>query len=131
MSSESTFVMNVKTKAGTIITVRGDDYEALQSNVLSAISGGIDKTIQALEEVVIGSVDANVAYATTALGATPVAPVATAPSAPAPSCKHGTRKHKSGAGAKGPWQAWMCPSPKGTPDQCEPMWIRRGEPGWV
>lgn len=135
MSSESTFVVNVKTKAGTIITVRGDDYEALQSNVLSAISGGIDKTVEALEEAIIGTVEPNIAYATAALGATPVEPTPKPtvglPSAPAPSCKHGTRKHKAGTGAKGPWQAWMCPSPKGTPDQCEPMWIRRGEPGWV
>jgi hypothetical protein len=132
MSSESTFVVNVKTKVGTIITVRGDDYEALQSNVLSAISGGIDKTIAALEEAIIGEVDTNIAYATAALGATVVdKPASTAPGAPAPSCKHGTRKHKGGQGAKGPWQAWMCPSAKGTPDQCEPMWIRRGEPGWV
>jgi hypothetical protein len=133
MSSESTFVVNVKTKIGTIITVRGDDYEALQNNVLSAISGGIDKTIGAFEEAIIGSVDTNIAYATAALGATisEPKPVVSAPSAPAPSCKHGTRKHKSGAGSKGPWQAWMCPSAKGTPDQCEPMWIRRGEPGWV
>ncbi len=50
---------------------------------------------------------------------------------PAPTCHHGPKKHKSGQGAKGPWQAWMCPSAKGTPDQCQPMWIKRGEVGWV
>lgn len=39
-------------------------------------------------------------------------------------CHHGDRVYRSGAGAKGPWQAWMCPSPKGTPGQCEPLWVR-------
>ncbi len=83
-----------------------------------------------------------VAYAAQALGATsvvtepnigsgPVAPPSTLGSYPAPTCHHGPKKHKSGQGAKGPWQAWMCPSAKGTPDQCQPMWIKRGEVGWV
>lgn len=39
-------------------------------------------------------------------------------------CKHGGMTLRSGTGAKGPWKAWMCPAPKGTPDQCEPIWIR-------
>jgi hypothetical protein len=66
-----------------------------------------------------------------AVGGTVTAVNVAAPSTPSPSCKHGTRKHKAGASAKGPWQAWMCPSAKGTSDQCEPIWIKRGEPGWV
>ena len=46
------------------------------------------------------------------------------------SCKHGMMTPRTGSGAKGPWKAYMCPSPKGTPDQCEPVWIRRNEPEW-
>ena len=45
-------------------------------------------------------------------------------------CKHGSMTPRTGSGAKGPWKAYMCPSPKGTPDQCEPEWLRRGEPAW-
>lgn len=45
-------------------------------------------------------------------------------------CSHGVMTKRTGAGAKGPWKAYMCPSPKGTPDQCEPMWIRRHESEW-
>ena len=41
----------------------------------------------------------------------------------APTCSHGPRIHRKGTGAKGPWQAWFCPTPKGTPDQCKPMFI--------
>lgn len=45
-------------------------------------------------------------------------------------CKHGSMTPRTGQGAKGPWKAFMCPSPKGTPDQCEPEWIRRDNPAW-
>lgn len=139
MSNESTFVVNVKTRVGTIITVRGDDYDTLQVNILKAVEGGIDKTIAALEETVLGE-GAQIAYATKALGATvvetkqsfePVAPKSSG-SAPAPSCPHGAMVHRSGTGGKGPWQAWMCSLPKERKDeQCEPQWIRKGQPGWI
>jgi hypothetical protein len=46
------------------------------------------------------------------------------------SCSHGVMSKRTGAGAKGPWKAFMCPSPKGTPDQCEPVWVRRNDPEW-
>lgn len=45
-------------------------------------------------------------------------------------CKHGVMSQRTGSGAKGPWKAYMCPSPKGTPDQCEPVWLRRNDPDW-
>jgi hypothetical protein len=47
------------------------------------------------------------------------------------SCSHGLMSKRTGAGAKGPWKAFMCPSPKGTPDQCEPVWVRRNDPEWA
>lgn len=48
------------------------------------------------------------------------------PSGETRSCKHGAMTYKSGvAKASGkPWQAFMCPTPKGAPDQCEAQWIR-------
>lgn len=39
-----------------------------------------------------------------------------------PSCKHGERVHRSGQGAKGPWEAYFCPTEKGTIGQCDPLW---------
>lgn len=45
-------------------------------------------------------------------------------------CSHGLMSKRVGAGAKGPWKAYMCPSPKGTPDQCEPAWVRRHDADW-
>jgi hypothetical protein len=128
MSSESTFVANVKTSKGTILTVRGDDITSFSRNISDAVSGQIEIVIGALEDAMSPMSISEIAQS---VGGTITAINVAAPSTPSPSCKHGTRKHKGGQGAKGPWQAWMCPSAKGTPDQCEPLWIKRGEPGWV
>lgn len=48
---------------------------------------------------------------------------ASTPGNSAPTCQHGTKVYKTGNGRKGQWKAWMCPSPKGTPDQCPPEWL--------
>lgn len=45
-------------------------------------------------------------------------------SADGPVCKHGPKQYKEGMGAKGKWRAYFCPAPKGTPDQCQPEWIK-------
>ena len=138
MSNESAFVVNVKTRIGTIITVRGDDYTNLKKNIDYAVLGELDKMVGALEEAILGE-GAHAAYAAKALGGTvvstsssfsPIAPPNV--SAPAPSCQHGTLVHRSGTGAKGPWQAWMCGLPKERKaEQCDPQWLRKGQPGWV
>jgi hypothetical protein len=47
-----------------------------------------------------------------------------APQGPAPSCVHGQMQYRTGNGAKGPWQAYFCPTPKGTPNQCQAQFIR-------
>ena len=46
-----------------------------------------------------------------------------------PVCAHGARNPVGKVGAKGPWKAWMCPSPKGTA-QCEPIWVQKNTPEW-
>jgi hypothetical protein len=54
--------------------------------------------------------------------------VTTTPAAPitdARHCKHGERQYReSKPGAPKPWKGYFCPSPKGTPDQCEPNFVR-------
>ena len=49
-------------------------------------------------------------------------------SATVPNCAHGPMTARSGSSAKGPWKAWMCPTPKGTPGQCAPNFLNRGTP---
>lgn len=39
-------------------------------------------------------------------------------------CQHGQMVYKTGSSAKGPWQGYFCPTPKGTPGQCAPQFIR-------
>lgn len=39
-------------------------------------------------------------------------------------CPHGQKVLRTGVSGRGPWAAYMCPSPKGTADQCEPEWCR-------
>jgi hypothetical protein len=128
MSSESTFVVNVKTKNGTIITVRGDDYAKLQQNITDAVVGNIDNVVGSLEELFANSAQANIQYATAALGATqvtvaqgPVAPPSQSaqPSPVAPTCKHGSMVYR--VAQKGPRAGkgfWGCTAPMNAPDKC-------------
>lgn len=78
-------------------------------------------------------VNTSVPAATPAPTTPSFAPPAVTPSftsTTSPQCQHGPRTARSGTSAKGPWKAWMCPTPKGTPDQCEAIWVKRGTPEW-
>lgn len=41
-----------------------------------------------------------------------------------PACQHGPMVFREGVGAKGPWKAYFCPTPKGTPGQCAAQFQR-------
>lgn len=41
-----------------------------------------------------------------------------------PTCKHGVMTLREGVSARGPWKGWMCPSPKGTPDKCDAIFVK-------
>ncbi|QSM04331.1 hypothetical protein I3U42_13575 [Mycobacteroides abscessus subsp. abscessus] len=69
-------------------------------------------------------------------GSTPSAPAApaqarsnapaaaqSAPDGDSRQCKHGDRVYKTGSSNGKVWKAFMCPTPKGTPDQCKPEWV--------
>ena len=130
MATEGTkFQVNFKLADGTLINI----YAATSAE----LEGGL-ATIQDTAAL-IGSVSAalgnagNLQHAIQALGAAPVVQA----SAPAPqytqqptsfpegSCKHGALVwRESKPGAPKAWKGWFCPSPKGTPDQCEPKFVR-------
>jgi hypothetical protein len=59
-----------------------------------------------------------------ALGAKPVEQKRQSSGDGPKTCKHGEMTFRTGQSAKGPWKGYFCPSPKGTPDQCEPQFIR-------
>ena len=141
---ESSYVVNVKTKVGTIITVRGSDATEFENNINALIGNGVNNSIAAMEELFLGvqpsqpsqprsGVDAVV----NALGGTVISETA-APFAPvAPpvvagvatgtanrSCIHGVMTKREGVGPYGPYKAYMCPTPKGTPDQCKAIYLK-------
>lgn len=129
MSSESTYVVNVKTKAGTIITVRGDTYETLSKNISDAVAGKIETLVGALEDVIIGpDIQKNLEYVANTLGAKPTfAPVPppqqpASGGAPAPTCTHGSMILRTAKqGPRAGKQFWACPAPMNAADKCKPI----------
>lgn len=150
--TEKNFVLNVKTKAGTIFTVRADSPEELITNIKQSVSSDVASYIGGLEEALLGATPAPVSPAVAAITAiggtviseTPIAPPAPAPAfapvpppayAPAPTagkqCVHGEMIKRTGNGAKGEWRGFFCPTPKGTADQCNPSFAQRNSPEWA
>jgi hypothetical protein len=139
--TEKNYVVNVKTKAGTIITVRGDSAEELNSNITEAVNFGVNDSVAALEELFLGApAPSAVDIVTSALGATVTGTTSFAPVPPpvqaTPSvagsrvCSHGPMVTRKGSGAKGEWKGYFCPTPKGTPDQCAVQWVTKKDPEW-
>ena len=123
--SDTKFQVNYKLNDGTLINLYATDVKELETglNDLSMVAALIKSTAGELG----GSSAPTTASVAAAFNATPVATsvqdVATSAGS-APVCKHGPMTYKTGTSAKGPWRAWMCPSPKGAPDKCETSWIR-------
>lgn len=120
---------------GRIFVVGGDDIDAFENNLKAIV--GPEKAQDVLSEMATSLTGAGnpVQVITNAFpGATvdhTAHPTQGAQLAPASrSCNHGEMTRRSGQGAKGPWKAYMCPSPKGTPDQCDPVFLRRNDPEW-
>lgn len=108
--------INYKLSDGTLVNVYAKDQAHLES-LLTSI-GDLATLITATSAAlgVNTTPAANVAYAKQSLGAEEIAADKV--------CKHGNMTFKSGTGAKGPWKGWFCPAPKGTPDQCQPVFVR-------
>lgn len=125
MSEDWKIQVSPKSPSGTLINIRGNTPEEI-----SALIGGIQELVVevvALEKA-LGAVTTLAPLSTGTTTAFPTAPpisVQAPPTAPAssgPTCVHGARKYVTGKSARGPWQAWMCPTPKDSPDKCDPVW---------
>ncbi len=119
------FQINYKLADGTLINLYAADIKDLETGLtdLSMVAALIKSTAGELSG---GSALATAnAVITQAFNATPVAAPAAAPAEPgAKVCKHGPMSFKTGTSARGPWQGYMCPSPKGAIDKCETIWVR-------
>jgi len=107
---------------GTLINLYATEIKELETglNDLSMVAALIKSTASELSG---GSAPAPTVASIAQQFAAPVQDVASSAGA-APVCKHGPMTYKTGTSAKGPWRAWMCPSPKGAVDKCETSWIR-------
>jgi hypothetical protein len=141
--TEKNYVVNVKTKLGTIFTVRGDTAEELATNIGSVVQQGINDHVGALEELLLGAtvspaVASAVDTVVASLGGAVIEEAKFAPKAPPSSssavggktCVHGGMVKRTGNGAKGEWRGFFCPTPKGTDGQCSPVFARQGSAEW-
>jgi hypothetical protein len=141
------FQVSSKLPDGRIFVVAGETYADFCEKLEHAV--GVEKS-QTLLEVMATSLAgtsmsaptqtnpyenldrANAAIASAFPGSSIVNPtppgIASAPSGR--ECKHGPMTKREGSGEKGPWKGYMCPTPKGTPDQCKAEFVRRGTPEW-
>jgi hypothetical protein len=118
------FQINYKLQDGTLINLYAADVKDLETGLtdLSMVAALIKSTSSELNGGALATANAVI---TQAFNATPVAAPAAAPAEPgAKVCKHGVMAFKTGTSARGPWQGYMCASPKGAPDKCETIWVR-------
>lgn len=146
--SEKNYVINVKTKAGTIFTVRADSAAELNAHVQDVVNNATNQYVVALEQLLTDSVAPTTAEAvvqavfpgstvittpaptsapapvvTTTPANIPIStpePVAQTPSAPV--CRHGQMSWV--APANKPWKGWFCPQPKDATDKCPPQFVK-------
>jgi hypothetical protein len=119
------FQINYKLQDGTLINLYAADVKDLETGLtdLSMVAALIKSTSSELNGGSLAA--ANAAIIQQFPTATPVAAPAAAPAEPgAKVCKHGVMAFKTGTSARGPWQGYMCASPKGAPDKCETIWVR-------
>jgi hypothetical protein len=141
--SEKNVTVTVKTKRGSLVTVRGDSVSEFLANAEDAINQGMDNVVLMLEDSILRQDAVEIVQETlgatviTPQAATPFAPVAPPASPYSPSavsasrqCIHGIMTKRTGEGQWGPYKAYMCPTPKGTPDQCKPVYLKATDPEW-
>ncbi|MER7445008.1 hypothetical protein [Micromonospora avicenniae] len=105
-----------------------DKVAAAEATALFATIANADKAFKAAYNlgVTLGATPVQHPNTVQAQQAAPVsAPAGPPPGMTAPTCPHGTKAWKTGGGnGKREWKAWMCPAPKGAPDQCPPEWVK-------
>jgi hypothetical protein len=129
-SQTTKFQVNYKLADGTLINIYADNVRELEAgladismNALNIITTGKELTQGSVAPAAVSPTVAGIAAQ---FNAAPVAApaVTSAPAGAGNTCKHGPMSYKTGVSAKGPWQGWMCPTPKGALDKCDTIWIR-------
>jgi hypothetical protein len=132
MSDDFRLQHSIKTQAGDMLNVRGATPAEFET-ALQYAEQNIERIVNlgALARAVGVAGDKGLTNPAPAQQyQSPQAPTATwgAPQTaqpPAPSCAHGAMTFRtSKQGAAKAWKAYFCPTPQGTPNQCEPQFLK-------
>ena len=132
--SEAPISITTKSPAGSLITVRANNGEELDTLVANALAS-ITSAVQELEGLTKNSNANAVAYATKALGATVIDVVPTVQPttqlAGGRSCPHGKMTAIQGVGKDGLiYKGYFCPSPQGAVDKCKNVYLKSNSADW-
>ena len=132
-SSEAPISINLKTPAGTQITLRAETPDEF-----TALTSAIFQVVEAVGEVETAVRGANAAVppapATAAIAAAFNATVIDAqpsaiPGSGARQCPHGTMTRIHGLTGKfGPYKGHFCPAKQGDPTKCTTVYVKAGSP---
>jgi hypothetical protein len=137
-SNEAPISINLKTTAGTQITLRAetpDEFTQITSAIFQIV-----EAVNEVETAVRGSNAAvppnpQVASIATAFGGTVVdsfdAPVAPSMGAGSRACPHGTMTRIHGLTGKfGPYKGYFCPAKQGDTSKCTTQYIKQNQAEW-
>ena len=139
---EKNITVTVKTKSGSLVTIRGDEPQEFADRVMEASNGSFALAVEAFEELIIGGGNNAVQTVVDTLGGEviaqpqgfqpvpPAAPVAAQPAQQGRVCAHGPMTKRQGTGPYGPYKAYYCPTPQGTPNQCKAIYLKANDPEW-
>jgi hypothetical protein len=134
-STEAPISITAKTAAGSLVTVRAESGEQLDSLIVTSLAS-IEGAIKELESIVRGP---GVAPAQSAqavvMNAFPAAqevpPFNAAPLGGGRSCPHGKMTALQGPSKQGGvYKGYFCPSAQGDPSKCKTLYIDKSSPEW-
>jgi len=129
------FQVSSKLNDGRIFVIGADTFSDFRRNLVEVLGvDGAEGTITTMATSIEGApvtIQQAINNVTASIPASVVPQTTTPSTAPTGrACQHGPMVKREGSSAKGPWKAFMCSTPKGTPDQCDPIFLRRNEPEW-
>jgi hypothetical protein len=140
-SAEAPISINLKTAAGTQITLRAetpDEFTSLTSHVFQIVEavGEVETAVRGTNAAV--PPNPQVASIATQFGGTvvdsfdsPAVPVAPAMGAGSRNCPHGTMTRIHGLTGKfGPYKGYFCPAKQGDPTKCTTQYIKQNQAEW-
>lgn len=126
MAENTKFQANFKLADGTLINIYADNSQEFEQQLANTqdMAALIHSVSQSLGSA--GPARAFQPRTSTPPQAVNPSPAQGQASAEGPAeCKHGVMTFRSGVNAQGKaWKGYMCPAPKGTPDQCKPVFLR-------